>query len=93
MNEVDNDILRLILHRFSTKGDAFFIRLVCKRWASFVTPPNMDVNSLAEKYAQINCRSAFDWFETTGYSRYLKTIRNVNYIEMTGYVRMSSIEL
>lgn len=69
MNEtLDFDVLRLILGHFDGKHEAYCIRLVCKRWAKIMTPPKMNLSSIAAHYVETNSRSILELIAKTGYS-------------------------
>ena len=51
MEKLNDDVLRLILKQFKNQAELFFIRLVCKKWASTMERPNLNMTKIASSYA------------------------------------------
>ena len=69
MDSLDDNVLKLILQTFDEKAEAFFLRTVCKRWASLLKPNTKSYIQIARQYAEYGSRSALEYFNKT-YSRY-----------------------
>ena len=69
MEKLNDDVLRLILKPFKNQAESFFIRLVCKRWASTIEKPKLKMTKIASPYALRGDRNVLEWLHTH-YDRY-----------------------
>jgi hypothetical protein len=63
MENLDDNVLKLILERFHEKAESFFVRLVCKRWSTIVKKTTVNVNRVAQYYAEQNSRTGLEWLQ------------------------------
>ena len=68
MEKLNDDVLRLILEQFKNQAESFFVRLVCKRWASTIQKPQLKMTALASPYALRGDRDVLEWLHSR-YSR------------------------
>ena len=58
--ELDDNVLQVILHRFNGKPESYFVRLVCNRWAKIVQPTQNDIIAVARCYAEYGNKAALE---------------------------------
>ena len=61
MNEaLDDNVLKVILQRFNEQPESYFLRLVCKRWASLIKPTEQSILRVARRYAEHGSKAALE---------------------------------
>ena len=63
MNELDDNVLKIILQPFNKQPESYFLRLVCKRWASIVNPTEQSIVYVASRYAEYGNKKALEMLQ------------------------------
>ena len=61
MDVLDDDVLKLILQPFDGNPEAFFLRTVCRRWATLLKPNKCSYNQIAKSYAASGSRAVLEY--------------------------------
>ena len=63
---LNDDVLKTILKSFEKTNDAYFVRLVCKRWSQLVKPftKRNGLKKVAEYFASLGNTVALEYLHT-----------------------------